>query len=175
AGVNRLRNEHGEQVWTGTAWAQHRFTFGAATATTGVRVDRHSIFGTAVSPKLAVNVRAADNVSVRASYGRGFRAPAVGQLYYRLMRPSNFHQGLGHPPAEPESAHALQVGASAVSAGRRARLRVNLCRNDVRDLIDSVSLGFVATPAQLQALIAREGLAPSFRPVFGRLLLTYRN
>jgi len=175
AGVNRLRNEHGEQVWTGTAWAQHRFTFGAATTTTGVRVDRHSIFGTAVSPKLAVNVRAADNVSLRASYGRGFRAPDVGQLYYRFMSPSLFYQVIGNPRLEPEYAHSLQVGGDAAFASRRGRFGVNLFRNDVRDLIDSVSLGFVATPAQLAAIIAREGLDPSFNPVFGRLLLTYRN
>lgn len=175
AGVNRLRDESGEQVWTGTAWAQHRITFGAATATTGVRVDRHSIFGTAVSPKLAVNVRAADNVSLRASYGRGFRAPDVGQLYYRFMSPSNFYQVVGNPRLDPEYANSLQLGGDVVFAARRARLGVNLFRNDVRDLIDSVSLGFVATPAQLAALIAREGLDPSFNPVFGRLLLTYRN
>ena len=52
---------------------------------------------------------------------------------------------------------------------------VNVFRNDVRDLIESVNLGFVATPAQLAALLAREGLDPSFRPALGRLLLTYRN
>jgi outer membrane receptor protein involved in Fe transport len=33
----------------------------------------------------------------------------------------------------------------------------------------------VATPAQLSALLAREGLDPSFRPALGRLLFTYRN
>jgi outer membrane receptor for ferrienterochelin and colicins len=175
AGINRLRDETGEEVWTGTAWAQHRIVFGAATATAGVRVDRHSIFGTAVSPKLAVNVRAADNVSVRASYGRGFRAPDVGQLYYRFMSPSNFYQVVGNPRLEPEYANSFQLGADAVFAARRARIGVNLFRNDVRDLIDSVSLGFIASPAQLQAVIAREGLDPSSRPVFGRLLLTYRN
>jgi outer membrane receptor protein involved in Fe transport len=52
---------------------------------------------------------------------------------------------------------------------------VNVFRNDVHDLIDSVNLGFVATPAQLAAVIAREGLDSSFRPALGRLLLTYRN
>jgi outer membrane receptor protein involved in Fe transport len=42
-------------------------------------------------------------------------------------------------------------------------------------LIESVNLGFVATPAQLEEVIAREGLDPSFRPVLGRLLFVYRN
>src|SRR5690606_31536078 len=62
-----------------------------------------------------------------------------------------------------------------VTPGRRARVGVNLFRNDVKDLIESVSLGFVSTPAQLAALLEREGLDPSFKPALGRLLLTYRN
>jgi outer membrane receptor for ferrienterochelin and colicin len=55
------------------------------------------------------------------------------------------------------------------------RLGLNWFRNDVSDLIESVSLGFVATPSQLAQVVAREGLDPSFRPVLGRLLFTYRN
>ena len=46
---------------------------------------------------------------------------------------------------------------------------------NVDDLIDSTSIGFAATPAQVDAILEREGLDPSFRPVAGRLLLTYRN
>ena len=175
AGINRLRNGTGEEVWTGTAWGQHRLSLGSATTTVGVRVDRHSIFGTALSPKIAVNVRTGENASVRASYGRGFRAPDVGQLYYRFLNPTNFYQVIGNPALQPEYAKSLQIGTDVVFADRRARLGINAFRNDVRDLIDSVSLGFVATPGQLQAIVQREGLDPSFRPVFGRLLLTYRN
>jgi outer membrane receptor protein involved in Fe transport len=52
---------------------------------------------------------------------------------------------------------------------------VNVFRNDVRDLIESVSLGFAATPAQVTQIMEREGLDMSFRPVAGRLLLTYKN
>jgi outer membrane receptor for ferrienterochelin and colicins len=47
--------------------------------------------------------------------------------------------------------------------------------NDVDDLIESISLGMVATPAQLAAILTREGLDPAFRPVLGRLLFTYKN
>jgi outer membrane receptor for ferrienterochelin and colicin len=76
---------------------------------------------------------------------------------------------------KPEYADSWQAGAEYVTTGRRARLGVNLFRNDVRDLIESVSVGFAATPAQLTALLAREGLDPSFRPALGRPVLTYRN
>ncbi len=176
-GSNRVRDEaEGHEADTTVAWGQHRWSATSRlTTTVGVRVDRRSRFETAVSPKVAANVRLSDQLSGRVSYGRGFRAPDLGQLYYRFLSPSNFYQVIGNPGLDPEYAHSWQFGGEYTAPRRRARVGVNVFRNDVRDLIDSVNLGFVATPAQLAAVIAREGLDPSFRPALGRLLLTYRN
>ncbi len=175
-GINRLRDDRAQEARTAVAWAQHRLSLGTrVTTTAGVRVDSHSVFGTAVSPKLAAQMRLTDTVRARASYGEGFRAPDIGQLYYRFLNPTNIYQVIGNPDLRPESARSYQAGAEYVSRGRRLRVGANLFRNDVHDLIDSVSLGFVATPAQLQALMAREGVDPSFSPTPGRLLLMYRN
>jgi outer membrane receptor for ferrienterochelin and colicins len=176
SGINRLRNDAGEDASIGTAWLQHRLTIGGrVTTTVGVRTDRHSEFGSAVSPKIAANARLGAGVSVRASYGRGFRAPDIGQLYYRFLNPSSIYQVIGNLNLQPEYANSLQVGGEYATPGRRARFGVNLFRNDVRDLIESVSLGFAATPAQVTEILTREGLDPSFRPVAGRLLFTYKN
>ena len=141
----------------------------------GARVDHRNGFETAVSPKLGANFRVADSLRVRGSYGRGFRAPDLGQLYYRFLSPSNFYQVIGNPALKPEYADSWQFGAEFTAPRRRARLGVNAFRNDVRDLIESISVGFPATQAQLDEILAREGLDPSFRPALGRPLLTYRN
>ena len=176
SGINRLRTDAGEDASIATAWLQHRLTIGGRLTTTlGVRGDHHSEFGTAVSPKAAANVRIAGGLSLRASYGRGFRAPDIGQLYYRFLNPSSIYQVIGNPNLQPEYANSLQIGGEYATPARRARLGVNVFRNDVRDLIESVSLGFPATPAQVQQIFEREGLDPSFRPVAGRLLFTYKN
>jgi outer membrane receptor for ferrienterochelin and colicins len=145
------------------------------TTTLGLRADRHSDFGDAISPKVAANARLGARVHVRASYGRGFRAPDIGQLYYRFLNPSSIYQVIGNPHLRPESANSVQLGAEYSTPARRARVGINLFRNDVRDLIESVSLGFPATPAQVTEIFEREGLDPSFRPVAGRLLFTYKN
>lgn len=175
AGINRLRNDAGERASIATAWLQHRLTIGGRlTTTVGLRSDSHSEFGTALSPKIAANARLG-GVSARVSYGRGFRAPDIGQLYYRFLNPSSIYQVIGNPALQPEYANSLQAGGEYATAGRRARFGVNLFRNDVRDLIESVSLGFAATPAQVQSILVREGLDSSFRPVAGRLLFTYKN
>ena len=176
AGTNRLKQDSGEQATTGVAWAQHRLALGSrVTTTAGVRVDHHSAFGTAVSPKIAANARVGGGVNLRASYGGGFRAPDLGQLYYRFLNPTNFYQVIGNPHLSPEYANSVQVGAEYVSGGRRARAGVNYFHNDVRDLIESVSLGMVSTAEQLAEILAAEKLDPSFRPVLGRLLFTYKN
>ena len=45
------------------------------------RVDHYSDFGTAFSPKLAMRFEPAPGVLMRASAGRGFRAPSLNELY----------------------------------------------------------------------------------------------
>jgi outer membrane receptor for ferrienterochelin and colicins len=176
-GTNRVRDEAtGHEADTAVLWGQHRWSATSRlTTTVGARVDRRSEFETAVSPKLAANYRITDSLRARASYGRGFRAPDLGQLYYRFLSPSNFYQVIGNPALAPEYAHSWQFGGEYTAPQRRARVGVNVFRNDVRDLIESVSVGMAATSDQLSALLAREGLDPSFRPALGRLVLTYRN
>ena len=176
-GTNRVRDEAGgHEADVAVLWAQHRWSLtNRVTTTIGARVDRRSQFETAVSPKAAASMRLTDGLLARVSYGRGFRAPDLGQLYYRFLSPSNFYQVIGNPSLSPEYAHSWQLGGEYITSGRRARVGLNVFRNDVTDLIESVNLGFVATPAQLSALLAREGLDQSFRPVLGRLVLTYRN
>lgn len=176
SGVNRVRTDSGEEATTRVGWAQYRVSLTDRVVTTvGARLDHHSVFGSAFSPKIAANARLTDGLHLRASLGRGFRAPDLGQLYYRFLNPSNLYQVIGNPALQPEYATSLQVGGEWTTRGRRARVGVNVFRNNVRDLINSVSLGFVATQAQLTALLEREGLDPTFRPVPGRLLFTYQN
>jgi outer membrane receptor for ferrienterochelin and colicins len=175
-GDNRLRDDAGHDVSTAVAWLQDRISLGRrVTATLGARYDRHGRFGSALSPKAALHARVSDALSVRASYGRGFRAPDLGQLYYRFLNPTSSYQVIGNPDLEAEYADSWQAGAEIAPAGGRFRLGINVFRNEVRDLIESVSLGFVASPAQLSSIMSSEGIDPSFRPQLDRLLFRYEN
>ena len=176
-GTNRIRDEDtGHKADSLVGWVQHRWSVSPRlTTTVGARVDGRSDFETAFSPKIAANYLVIDNLRARASYGRGFRAPDLGQLFYRFLSPSNFYQVIGNPNLDPEYADSWQVGGDYTFAQRRVRVGVNAFHNDIRDLIESVNVGFAATAAQLADLLAREGLDPSFRPALGRPLLTYRN
>ena len=81
-----------------------------------------SAFGAAVSPKAALNVRASDQVRLRASYGHGYRAPDLGQLYYRFLNPTNIYQIIGNPDLQHERSHSVQVGGELSARNGRARL-----------------------------------------------------
>ncbi len=176
-GINRLADDRGSQVNTTSFFAQDKISLiNRITLTVGTRFDHHSIFGHAVSPKAAANLRITDMFRARFSYGRGFRAPDLGQLFYRFLNPTNLYQVIGNPKLRPEYADSFQLGGEFYSRGRRARFGVNVFYNSVSDLIDARSLGFIATPEQLQAVVAREGIdLAQFRPVLGRLLFFYQN
>ena len=176
-GFNRLADDRGHQVDTTAFFAQDKLSFGnRVTATLGARFDHNSIFGNAFSPKAGLNVRVHDLFRARFSYGRGFRAPDLGQLFFRFLNPTNFYQVIGNPNLRPEKAHSIQAGGEFTSRNRRARLGVNVFYNDVQNLIEAVSLGFVASPEQLTALAQQEGIDLGvFRPALNRLLFFYKN
>ena len=175
-GINRVRDDSGHDVTTSVGWAQDRINLASwLTLTVGGRYDNHSTFGSAFSPKAAVNAKVVESLRVRASYGEGFRAPDLGQLFYRFVPTANFYQVIGNPDLNPEDSESWQVGADYSHRSGRARFGVNVFRNNVNDLIESYSLGFIATPAQLAEVMVRENIDPSFRPQFGRQLFIYRN
>ncbi len=177
SGFNRLRNNSGERADTRTVWGQDKISLANwATLTLGLRYDDHSIFGSAVSPKIGLNIRATDRINLRASWGRGFRAPDLGQLYYRFYNVSNFYQVFGNPNLRPEHSGSWQVGADYSSTKKTYRFGVNFFRNDVKNLIEAETLGFVFSQAQANAILVSQGLNPADYTVrLNRLLLIYNN
>jgi outer membrane receptor for ferrienterochelin and colicins len=61
--------------WTPSVFVDHSLTLGRAGFGTSVRLDRHSEYGTIVSPRLAALFRPAPEWSIRLTGGTGFFAP----------------------------------------------------------------------------------------------------
>lgn len=184
-GINRLASNSGERADTSTAWGQDKIGLtNWATLTLGLRYDKHSVFGAAVSPKIGLNIRATERINLRASWGRGFRAPDLGQLYYKFYNPTNFYQVFGNPRLSPEHSGSWQVGAEYSSTKKDYRFGINFFRNDVVNLIDPQTIGFVLpfpspgalTIGQAYQYIASIGLDPANYPIRPfRLLIVYNN
>jgi outer membrane receptor for ferrienterochelin and colicins len=176
-GINRLRNNSGEKADTRVAWGQDKlFLTNWATLTVGLRYDSHTIFGDAYSPKVGLNIRATDRINLRASWGRGFRAPDLGQLYYRLYNPTNLYQVFGNPNLRPEHSGSWQVGMEYSSTKKDYRFGLNFFRNDVKNLIEAQNYGFIRTQAQANGVLSSLGLNPSDYAVsLNRLMFIYQN
>ena len=98
---------------------------GGLTVTAGVRYDRHSQFGGALSPRGTLSWLSSDALwKVRTSGGTGFRAPSVGELYFPFA---------GNPDLKPERSTSYELGVERYLPG--GRLEASLFWNDFRDLI----------------------------------------
>ena len=93
----------------------------------GLRVDNHDRFGTHWTFGANGAVDLAENLRLRASYGQGFKAPTLYQLY-----------GYGgNLKLQPETSTAFEVGFEFGDRSTR-HLAVTLFRRDSRNLIDYV-------------------------------------
>lgn len=91
-----------------------------------------------VSPKAALSWRVAPDVSLRASYGRGFRAPSLFDMYSRYASPTAVagvaQVNESSPDLSAEHIDALEFGAD-VAFGNASLASVTLYRQRLTDMI----------------------------------------
>jgi len=96
--------------------------------TGGVRYDDHSQFGGATT--FGANANYTPNggqTNIRASYGEGFKAPSLYQLY---------DSSSGNSSLDPERSKSYDVGVDQRLGGDRAVISVTAFQRDIRDQID---------------------------------------
>jgi outer membrane receptor for ferrienterochelin and colicins len=174
-GANRLVGDDvGQQVTTTDTWLQDKWTVHPRlTFTFGGRVTAHSLFGSAAVPKAGAVLRLTESWILRGSFGMGFRAPDLGQLYFRFANPANFYQVIGNPNLNPEHSRTFQVGA--LYRRQNYRLGLTLFRNDIRDLIDSRLVGTPRSAAELNGILDAWGIPGFFNPLLNRQTFIYLN
>ncbi len=106
----------------------------------GGRLDHHSEFGTHFSPKLSGMYHVTSDVTIRTSFGQGFRAPDFKDLYLDFSNPTSGYQVLGNPDLQPESSGSWNLGVEYQF--KSALLgRVHLYRNNLKNLIEAERIG----------------------------------
>lgn len=83
-------------------------------ATVGLRYDRHETFGSNLTPK-ATLMYAPDHFNFRLNYSKGFRAPALDEVYYHYVNPSMAGRVVvtfGNRDLKPEKNDYLSLSAS---------------------------------------------------------------
>jgi len=108
----------------------------------GLRGEVHTRFGSVVAPRLAVAVRPSELVTVRASGGRGFRAPSAKEYGFVFDHSVIGYRVLGNPALEPETSWGIN-GDVTVRPSSRLRFRWGGFYNWISNLID-----FAVAPVQ---------------------------
>ena len=174
-GYNRLLGDNAGQgidmvdLWINDRVSLHeRFVL-----TLGSRFNRHNLYGSHFVPRASGLFRIAGNLRLRGTIGRGFRAPDLGQLFYRFQNPTHHYQVIGNTHLQPERSTTWQAGFD-YGAGT-FRFATNFYRNDIQDLIQAEFIGFPRNPDQLQGLLQTYGVGSEFKPALHRFFYLYRN
>ncbi|HEC80106.1 MAG TPA: TonB-dependent receptor [Firmicutes bacterium] len=114
AGIDLLRDDVestdiGSQDTQNTGlFLQNMLIYDRFTYINGVRVDKHSQWGYAITPRQAFLIKASDMINVRSSFSLGFRAPTMVELYW----PQDPYFGGGNPDLVPEQSWEWEVGGT---------------------------------------------------------------
>jgi outer membrane cobalamin receptor len=76
----------------------------------GIRVDKHSLFQVVVSPKLGISYKPIENLVLRTSAGRAYRAPSVTELFRPEWNLNPFIRLRPNPDLKPEYIWSVDGG-----------------------------------------------------------------
>ncbi len=121
-------------------FAQSDFNLSHFTFTLGARGDYHKAWGFNLSPKLNIMYKYED-LSLRASYGRGFKAPTVDQLYaFWLHAPGGGLWIEGNPDLSPEKSKGYNFTVDYAFT-ENLKISGDCYYNDIADIIITDYIG----------------------------------
>lgn len=101
------------------------------TLTAGIRNDDHDQFGNETTGRIAAAFNPHDQLTLRASWGEGFKAPSLFQTTFFCCGASEANQNL-----QPETSEAYDIGITVRSADARGELSLTYFDQDTNNLID---------------------------------------
>lgn len=102
----------------------------ALTLTAGLRSDDIESYGRETTARLAMAYQLTEQLTLRGSWGQGFKAPTIFQTTFFCCGATAPNTGLA-----PEEADAVDVGVDWRSAGGDSRIGFTAFRQDIENLI----------------------------------------
>lgn len=101
----------------------------------GARFTSNSAFGNQVIPALQIKQQITGKTSLRLSYGKGFRAPSVRELYFEFV--DSNHRIFGNPDLQPETSNhfGLNLLSEYLIGSSSVKADLNFFYNDIKDQI----------------------------------------
>ena len=104
----------------------------------GIRRDDHSRFGVHTTPRLGASYTPVEALTVRASWGKGFKAPSIYQLF-TFFAPAT----AANPNLQPETATGWDAGPVVRLLDGKARLEASYFRLKTENLLQFASGSYV--------------------------------
>lgn len=109
----------------------------------GIRVDRHNLLGTFITPRVHLRIAASGNTTIRISSGKGFRSPNIIAENHYLLAGSRTIVTDNKPAAEEAVTSGVNITRYSMLAGNELRLsaeyyHTSFIRQMVTDLDASV-------------------------------------
>lgn len=101
----------------------------------GARGEVHMRYGTVVVPRLALSYRPFSELTLRASVGRGFRAPSAKEIGFAFDHGALGYRVLGNPNLGPETSWGTSADAS-YRITKNLLVRGGVFANWIDDMID---------------------------------------
>ena len=119
-------------------YLEDEWTFLNYTLSFGGRYSDNSVFGGFFAPRISLRYKANEKMTIRGSYGRGYRAPSFIELFFDFN-----HSGLsyiveGENTLQPETSHGFNLGIDYARDDLiwfRANIYYNLVSNLIEDYI----------------------------------------
>jgi len=93
----------------------------------GVRWDDAEDWGSETSPRADLGWRLSDNFEFRAGYGKAFRPPSIGELYFPFS---------GNPELQPETSSSTDLGFTYTTAKKGSRWQLTTFSTELENLIE---------------------------------------
>jgi outer membrane receptor for ferrienterochelin and colicins len=119
----------------GALYTQVAQKLGDVTVLPGARFESHTRYGSSIAPRLAAAWRISELVTLRASGGRGFRAPSAKELGFAFDHSAFGYKIFGNDALKPEKSWGVNADVT-VTPDKRMTFRGSAYANWVDDLID---------------------------------------
>lgn len=131
----RSRTNNDVRTSAGFAQLQSSF-FDRLFSTLGLRIDAHDRFGKEVTGRVAVTyLHRETDTKLKASYGNGFKAPSLEQLFGASFFDPFGQVFSGNPDLNPERSHAVEAGIEQTLWQDRLTLGGTFFYIEIDDLI----------------------------------------
>lgn len=107
------------------------FVFNQLKVRPGVRYSYNSLFSTIPTPSINFAFSATDNTQLRWSYGRGFRAPSIRELFHEFI--DSNHNLIGNPDLDPENSHNFNFDVTHELSRLPVSLNLNTFYNEINN------------------------------------------